>query len=519
MLGYFAKAVLTGAALAALSTTAAAQSKQIPLLTVAISSDLRSSNPGVNRDGNSDNILAHVVEGLVAYREDLTVGPMLAESWTIGEDGKTYSFKLRQGVTFHNGAPLTSAEAAWSWRRYLDAKTAWQCRRFFDGVQGPKVTAIETPDPSIITFALEKPSGIFLVNMANIPCNAAILHPSSVSAGGEWVAPIGTGPYRIGDWQRGRQIDLVRFDRYSALPGERDGLTGGKQAFAERVRFLVTPDASVMKAAIYAGNIDVNPSISPTEIEEAKQRGLQVQIEPTLSWRTMLVQTADPLLSDVRVRRAIAHAIDLKEVSETASFGMAKPNPAAVPLASPFRTAAFEAWPAYDPAAAKKLLKEAGYAGQPVVIQANMRPGGYHEIAIAFQAMLSEVGMNVRIDTLDWATQLQNYSTGKFQLSSFAFSPRLDPALGYSSVVGEKSASPTAQWDDAKARELLEESKATTDKARRQAIFEELHRRMAEAVPIYGLYNDVQITAVGAKVRGFKSWSTGIERYWGVWKE
>ncbi|MFX8731478.1 ABC transporter substrate-binding protein, partial [Acinetobacter baumannii] len=88
----------------------------------------------------------------------------------------------------------------------------------------------------------------------------------------------------------------------------------------------------------------------------------------------------------------------------------------------------FKVWPAYDPAAARRLLKEAGYNGQPIRIQSNMRPGGYNDIAVSIQAMLAAVGVNAQIEVLDWATQLQNYLVGKFQMSSFAYSARLDPS-------------------------------------------------------------------------------------------
>ncbi|HMG49607.1 MAG TPA: ABC transporter substrate-binding protein, partial [Inquilinus sp.] len=114
---------------------------------VALNADIRSTDPGTKRDDNTDAVILHVVEGLVAYREDASVGPMLADKVAVSDDGKTYTFTLRDGVKFHNGAPMTSAEVVWSWKRWLDPKTEWRCLPEFDGRGRIKIEAIDAPDP------------------------------------------------------------------------------------------------------------------------------------------------------------------------------------------------------------------------------------------------------------------------------------------------------------------------------------------------------------------------------------
>src|SRR5580704_9224030 len=96
-------------------------------LRARINADIRSTDPGTNRDANTDGVVAHMAEGLVAFREDTSVGPMLAESWTISDDGKTYTFRLRRGVTFHNGAVMSADDVVWSLKRWLDPATQWRC--------------------------------------------------------------------------------------------------------------------------------------------------------------------------------------------------------------------------------------------------------------------------------------------------------------------------------------------------------------------------------------------------------
>ncbi|MGK9167199.1 ABC transporter substrate-binding protein [Inquilinus limosus] len=502
-----------------LAAAPAAAAVPTPLLSIALNADIRSSNPGVQRDFNSDVVLSHVTEGLVALREDQTPVPMLAQGIEVSPDGTAYTFRLRDGVTFHDGRPMTSAEVAWSWKRYLDPATQWQCLERFDGRSGPKVLAVETPDPRTVVFRIDRRSALFLVNMATIQCGAVVLSPSSLGPDGAWVKPVGTGPYVFADWQKNRHVELARFEGYKPLPGPRDGLAGGKQALAEKLRFVVIPDRSVMNAALLSGQVDIVPDVGATEIEAMKAAGAQVTVTPTLSWAVLLLQTRDPLLSDVRVRQALARAIDGKQVAEAASFGLATPNPSAIATASAYHRDADAAWPAYDPAEAARLLQEAGHAGAAIRIQTNNRPTGQHEAALMVQALLAGAGLDAQIETLDWATQLQNYREGKFQVSVFTFSGRPDPALAFDSIIGSKDEDPTSQWEDPQAIAWLAEAKTVEDKAARQAIFDRLHARMAEQVPVIGLFNPVQVTAAGPKVRGYADWAPGTARLWDVWKE
>lgn len=507
-------------ALAALLLAAApaVAAEPTPLLSIALNADIRSSNPGVQRDFNSDVVLQHVTEGLVALRDDQTPVPMLADSVEVSPDGTAYTFRLRDGITFHDGRPLTSAEVAWSWKRYLDPATQWQCLDRFDSRSGPKVLAVETPDPRTVVFRIDRRSALFLVNMATIQCGAAVLSPSSLGPDGAWVKPVGTGPYVFADWQKNRYLELTRFAGYRSLPGDRDGAAGGKQALAERLRFVVIPDRSVMNAALLSGQVDIVPDVGATEIDAMKAAGAQVTVTPTLSWAVLLLQTRDPLLSDLKVRQALARAIDGKQVAEVASFGLAAPNPSAVAVASAYHHGD-AAWPAFDPAEATKLLQQAGHAGATIRIQTNNRPTGQYEAALMIQGLLTGAGIDAELETLDWATQLQNYREGKFQASVFTFSGRPDPALAFDSIVGSKDEDPTNQWEDPQAIAWLAEAKSVEDKAGRQAIFDRLHARMAEQVPVIGLFNPVQVTAVGPKVRGYADWGPGNARLWGVWKE
>ncbi len=507
------------AAIAALTVvTPAAAQKTGGTLTLALNSDIRSVEPGINRDANTDTVMQIMFEGLVAHRADLSVGPALAQSWTVSEDGRTYTFKLRVGARFHNGAPVTSAEVKWTWDRLM-SQAGWNCRRSFDGGSGPKVVSVETPDPLTVVYMLETAQAIFLKQLANVQCHVLVAHPSSAGADGKWVTPIGSGPYKLKEWKRGDFVTLERHDGYKSSPDKQDGYAGARPAYADLVVFRVIPDANAAEAALLTGAIDILPALETTRVSDLKKRGMNVQSIPGLNWGPLLIQTQDSLLSNVKIRRAMAHAIDLDQIAEARTDGMAKGNPSVVSESSVYFDKQFLDWPKFDPARAAALLKEAGYAGQVLKIQTNKRYTGMYERSVIAQAMLVAAGFKVELETLDWASQLDNYLKGNFQAQSFGYSARLDPALMYAALIADKTKSKWGQWDDPAAIELLAESLKTGDEARRKEIFLKLHKMMAEQVPIIGFYFDPNIDATRPNVRGYRTWAADRPIPWGVWKE
>ena len=512
------KIILVVAAGAVLAAPASAQ-RSGGTLTLAINSDIRSVEPGINRDANTDTVIQILFEGLVAHRADLGVGPALSDSWTISDDGKTYTFRLREGVTFHNGAPLTSAEVKWTWDRLM-AQAGWNCRRTFDGSSGLKVVDVEAPDPRTVVYRLAEPQAVFLKQLANVQCHVLVAHPASVGADGKWATPIGSGPYKLKDWKRGEFITLERFAGYQPSKEPQSGYAGARIAYVDQVLFRIIPDPNAAEAALLTGTIDVVPQVDTARVAELKKRrDVVVQTAPGLNWGPLLIQTQDPLLSNVKIRQAMAHAIDINQIADARSDGLVKGNPSVVSESSSYFDKRFLDWPAYDPKKAAALLKEAGYAGQTIKIQTNKRYPGMYERSVIVQAMLTAAGFKVELETLDWATQLDNYLKGTFQVQSFGYSPRLDPGLMYAALIADKSKSKWAQWDDPKAIELLAESARTMDEAKRKDIFLKLHAMMAEQVPVIGMYYDPNIDAVRPNVRGYKTWAADRPVPWGVWKE
>lgn len=490
-------------------------------LTIGLRGDIRGTNPGVTRDANTDTVLHHVVEALVAYRDDMSVAPHLAERVEVSADGRTYDFFLRSGVTFHNGSPMTARDVVWSWKRLLDPKTGFQCRSWFDGsyAHGVKVLDVEEIGPLAVRFTLSRPSSTFLYRVADIQCVTAILHPSSVGADGEWIKPIGTGPYEFESWTPGRFVTVRKFHRYQSAPGPRDGYAGRRQALAEKLTFVVVPDQEVGKSGVLAGNLDLFPGISSYATREFSSRSaVKLEGASLMGWAVLLIQTDDALLKDVRLRRAIAHAISASEVALIATDGAAQANASAVPRSSRFHNKSHDRWWAHDLARARRLMREAGYNGQPITIQTNRKYSYMYDNAIVVHSMLKDAGFNVRLEVLDWATQLNNYNKGDFQLSSFGFSSRLHPMTSFLAFVGDKAVEPSTIWDDDAANQLLVDAETRAGSVGDQHYFDQLHARMIDEVPLVGLYNDFAYDLLNPAIEGYAPWAAGRPRLWGVRK-
>ena len=345
----------------------------------------------------------------------------------------------------------------------------------------------------------------------------AILHRDSVGPDGAWREPVGTGPFRIAEWKRGEFIRLAKFDRYSERGGAPDGYAGSKRPLLDEVRFVVVPDDATAKAALLGGNVDVVWNIANADVRELKSDPrVNLVVDYPASMTAILLQTQDPLFSKLAMRRAVAAALDRMQIVAAVTDDLGRPNPSIVPTASGYHTAAQDEAVPFDPELARKLAAEAGYKDQPIPLLANRRYPQSYDAAVLVQAMLTAAGINATLEVLDWATQLDRYSSGRYQMMSFPYSARLDPSLSFETIMGPKATQPRKVWDDPAAQAILDHSMRVGDRAQRQADFDELHRRFIAAAPMVMLYNSVAVTALSKRVEGYTTGATGQPRLWEV---
>ncbi|WP_117193156.1 ABC transporter substrate-binding protein [Rhizobium terrae] len=503
------------ALLAATADTAMAQDK---MMRVRINADIRSTDPGVNRDANSDAIVLHMVEGLVGYKDDASIAPLLAKSIDVTADGKAYTFKLRDGLKFSNGEPLTSADVLASWQRYVDPKTAWRCLKDVTGSGVASVTSVTAPDSSTVIFTLEKPTALFLATLARTDCGGTgIYHKSSIDAQGKWVKPVGTGPFLLQEWRSGQYVQLAANPNYVSPGGERTGYVGDKTPKVSTVRFMVIPDDAAAKAGLYSGDIDVISDLNNADVEElSASKQLKVDKVASMGLTGLLFQTRDPLLKDVRIRKALLLSLDIPQIAEALTNGQSPANLSVIPVPSPYSGKVQKDVPARDLAEARKLLAEAGYNGQPIKWLATKFYPSLFDAAVLVQAMAQEADINIEIETLDWATLLDRYTAGNYSAMSFTYSARLDPSLSFDMVSGNKDKSPNKVWDNPEGLKLIAESTTISNDKQRQALFDKLEGMIRADVPLIPLYSGTRIGAVRANVEGYKTWPVGYPRMWGV---
>lgn len=508
--------LLATAAVLAAAPAAAETPQKGGTINTVLSADIRSTNPGVDRDGATDIVHQHIVEGLVGFREDLEVGPMLAEGWDVSPDGKTYTFHLRRGVRFQNGATMTSADVKWSWDRLMDPATKWRCRDVYAGDGDMTVEGMTAPDPDTVVYQLDRPSAGFLYNLARMDCGGTpILHPSSVKADGSWDKPVGTGPFILSDWRPGQYIELSRFDGYTPRDDEASGYVGRKEAFVDKVRFNIMPDPSATLTALQAGALDV-AALGPQDKMQLDGAGSAFDIQSSITpgWETLILQSEAPVLKDKRIRQAIVMALDRPSIAEAATFGGSQFAATPVPSFSPFHSQAQTDALPYDPDRARALLAEAGYKGERIVLTANKRYSQMFDCAVLAQDMLRSVGINVDLEVVEWTAQLDAYQTGKFEVQSFSYSPRLDPLGQWERIIGPQ---PRKIWKDPRAIDLLAKANETTDRAQLQAVLDEIGRLYTEEAPSASFYHHTSDYAVARRIQGFKVWPADAPRYWNVW--
>ena len=384
--------ILASLALGALLTTSALAQRAD--LTLGVALEPPHLDPTAGAAAAIDEVVyANVFEGLTRIDSTGAVQPGLAESWDVSEDGLVYTFTLRDGVTFHDGTELDAGDVVFSLDRARGADSVNAQKALFEAID-----TVEAVDERTVRVTLTRPEGSFLYNLGW--GDAVIVAPET--ADGNRENPIGTGPFRFDRWTRGTEIRLVRNDDY-----------WGDAPALERAAFRIVPDPAAAAAALQAGDVQAFPNFPAPEllpVFDADPR-FTVALGSTEGETILAINNGREPFNDVRVRKALAHAIDREAIITGAMFGQGTPigshfaphNPAYVDLTDETP---------YDPGRARELLAEAGQDGLSLTLQlpppVYARRGG--EI-IASQ--LREVGIDVTIEPVEWKQWLDTVFTNK----------------------------------------------------------------------------------------------------------
>lgn len=384
--------LLLGVSTAALMASAAMAKDD---LTIAIQLEPPHMDPTSAAAGAIDSVLySNVFEGLTRFMGDGSVVPGLAESWEISEDGLTYTFKLRSGVTFHDGTTMDAEDVKFSLDRIGAEDSANAQKALYAAI-----SEVNVVDPTTVEVKLSEPNGNLIFNLAW--GDAVIVAPESIENIKQ--TPVGTGAFKFDSWTQGDKVELSRNDAY----------WGDAPALASATfKFISDPTAAF--ASVMAEDVDVFSGFpAPENLPqfEADPR-FQVLVGSTEGETILSTNNKMPPFDNVKVREALAHAIDRQAIIDGAMFGLGTPigthfaphNPAYVDLTAQSN---------YDPAKSKALLAEAGFAdGFETTL--HLPPPSYaRRGGEIIAAQLAEVGITAKITNVEWAQWLETVFKGK----------------------------------------------------------------------------------------------------------
>ena len=398
----------------------------------------------------------NVLEGLTKIAMNGEVGPLLAESWTISPDGKAYTFKLRRGVKFHDGEAFDASDVKFSFERAkAEGSTNKAKKAVFDNI-----SRIDAPDSHTVIMVLEQPDGNFLFRMGEN--TAVILDPKT--AANTATQPVGTGPYKLGDWRRGASITLVKSDSYRNAAAVK----------LKRVTFRFINDPAAQVAALLAGDVDAMPRFgAPQSLAQFKSdKRFKVEIGGTEGKTIVAINNRKKPFDDVRVRRAIAAAIDRKQVIDGAMEGYGEPIGSHMVPSDAGYIDLTKVNP-YDPDKARALLKEAGVA-TPLHVTLTLPPPQYaRKGGEIVAAQLAKVGIVAKIENVEWPQWLSGTFKGNFDLSIISHVEPLD---------FDRYADPKYYWgyDSQAYRDLLAKYNEATEAKTREKLLGDIQRHLAE---------------------------------------
>jgi len=466
-----------------LAITATAGPKKGGTLRVGVPADAVGLDPHKTRAYGSALMLKTIYEEIVTLSQDEKVMPGLAKSWTISDDGLVYTFKLREGVKFHNGREMSAEDVKYSYERLLDPKT--KAPRL-----GPvkKIKDIKVLDKYTVQFTLKKATAAFLILNANPARIFAIVPREEVEKQNDTLnIPVGTGPYKFVEYSPDQHFIVERFEKYKQPDIPNSGAGGYQPSYVDRIKYIPIKEATVRDIALKKGEIDFSTRISFDQWDEMKTaKGIRIISGPHSSIVALTFGIKNnPLFQNKAFRQAIAYSLDKQAVLDGSVWGHGKINPSLVAKKLPFYSEVHKKGYPRDLKKVKTLLKKAGYKGQEVKILVAKRYPMTYKAAIVVQQQLQEAGINAKLDVKEWAALLKDAKSWQYDICSFIFGSSVDPAKPM------RHLKPTGYsgYDNPKILKLIEEGDSVSDFETRKKIYEQIHEIMLEDVPMVKFYD------------------------------
>ena len=476
------------------------------VLVVGQIAEPKSLDPATVTAVNDFRILVNLYDGLVRYQDGaLEVEPALAKSWTISDDGKTYTFKLREKVTFHDGSPFNAHAVKFNFDRMLNEDHPqhdtgpFPLSFFFSSIDH-----VEAKDDYEVIFHLKEAYAPFLSNLA-YP-TGLIASPAAIKKQGKEFGrhPVGTGPFRFNQWQSNSKVVLVGNPDY----------WDGKPAL-EAVIFRPITDANTRVAEMLSGGLDIMVEVPPDNVATFSENAsyhMQEQTGPHIWF--LILNMKEGIFTQKKARQAINYAINKKALVEQVLQGTA--TVAAGPTPPAFAWAyneKLQPYP-YDPEKAKALLKEANAQGSKLTFYVTEGGSGMLDpisMATAIQADLAKVGLEVKIETYEWNTFLGKVNpglAGKADMAEMAWmtnDPDTLPYLGLrSDAFPDLGGFNSGYYSNPEVDQLLEKARSSTDQQQRASLYKKMQEIVQQDAPWAFIANWKQNAVTTSRVGNFK---------------
>jgi ABC-type transport system substrate-binding protein len=479
-------------------------------LTMAIAKDIVLLNPLVATRSTEQAIRELMFEPLLGIDLRGNLQPNLAERWEASKDGKSYTFFLRRGVKFHDGREMTAEDVKFAMDYSMNPK---------NGAYGlAKLSLVErvaASDRYALTVHLKNASPAFLTSLTTIQAFSVIPKGSlkeGVDKPGEF--PPGTGAFRFVEWKPRQRIVLERHNDY-----------WGHKAFLDRVILRPVPDDTVRITALRSGDIDMAERTAyewAKQIADGKLKGVRAVKAANAGFRRLVFNTAGPPFNNKRLRQAVAHAIDKREILDAAYFGFGDPVDQRYPSGHSWYLPGLPS-PRYDPERAKALLQEAGYKGEPIPIMTNQ--GVDEAESTTLQAQLRKIGMNITLDVVDHGSYTTRTRSGDFAIKFSGGNYDPDPSLTYDLICPADPRKRTANasaYCDKELDRLMARAETEIDAEKRREILKQMIAKVLDDAPELYIGFVPRFFAVRDSVKGFTTndeggffwWGGGLNRAW-----
>lgn len=480
----------------------AADSEYKDTLVFAMNTDVQSLDPQIQNDTTSEQVVKMLYNTLLKFEDDGTVVGDLAESWSVSEDKLTWTFNLKQGVKFHNGKELTSADVKATFDRALNAEAG--------GLRTTEIikmfTSVEAPDPYTVTITTDAPYGpmeSLMCNMSLGIMDADYIEQYGLDLGTSAEGENGTGPFKVVSWERDQEIVVERFDDYFGTPAK-----------LQTVVYTIIPEAASRVIALETGEVDVidKPTDEDLARLEADTENFTVLRKPTISQRLFRFGCNDPIISNTKVRQAIVYAIDRQAIIDALFTGSGYPSTA--PLAPVTFGYSDLGEIEQDLELAKSLLAEAGYPdGFDTKIVTTERYQNGIELAEIISQQLAEIGINAEIEVWEWSALSASWNgitADEFDQPIFIMGagPSMRDADG--GLRGLYTTSETGLNDrnygfysNAEVDALIEQGMQETDQQKRVEIYKEAMEILYREDPVaFWLFDMYGLAITSSKVEG-----------------